>query len=319
MRIRRRARLDTSQIEDRRGMSGGRGVAIGGSGLGLVVALVLIVLNLAGGGGGSSAVQDAFQSLSGVTVGAGSTPEGLRDCQTGADAQRSEDCRIVAYVNSIQDYWGNQVRGYRPAPTVFFTDQTSTACGQATTEVGPFYCPADAKVYIDLGFFQELVDRFGARGGPLAEAYVLAHEYGHHVQDLTGVLDRVRGNSQGPGERIGPPGAAGGLLRGRLDRACRGHRLSDEDHRSGRRRRARCRGCGRRRSDPERVPGTCEPGNLDPWILGGTAALVPDGLHHRGPERLRHVLRADLVMRLKSAGVTGRYLGGANRRGGSGR
>jgi predicted metalloprotease len=143
-------------------------------------------------------VQDAFQSLSGVTVGAGSTPQGLRDCQTGADAQRSEDCRIVAYVNSIQDYWGNQVRGYRAAPTVFFTDQTSTACGQATTEVGPFYCPADAKVYIDLGFFQELVDRFGAHGGPLAEAYVLAHEYGHHVQDLTGVLDRGRGSSQGP-------------------------------------------------------------------------------------------------------------------------
>jgi predicted metalloprotease len=200
MRIRRRARLDTSQIEDRRGMSGGRGVAIGGGGLGLVVALVLIVLNLAGGGGGggSSAVQEAFQSLSGVTVGAGSTPQGLRDCQTGADAQRSEDCRIVAYVNSIQDYWGKQVRGYRPAPTVFFTNQTSTACGQATTEVGPFYCPADAKVYIDLGFFQELVDRFGAHGGPLAEAYVLAHEYGHHVQDLTGVLDRGRGSSQGP-------------------------------------------------------------------------------------------------------------------------
>jgi predicted metalloprotease len=179
-------------------MSGGRGVAIGGGGLGLVIAIVLIVLNLAGGGGGSSAVQEAFQSLSGVTVGAGSTPQGLRDCQTGADAQRSEDCRIVAYVNSIQDYWGNQVRGYRPAPTVFFTDQTSTGCGQATTQVGPFYCPADAKVYIDLGFFQELVDRFGAHGGPLAEAYVLAHEYGHHVQDLTGVLDRVRGNSQGP-------------------------------------------------------------------------------------------------------------------------
>ena len=200
MRIRRRARLDTSQIEDRRGMSGGRGVAIGGGGLGLVIALVLIVLNLAGGGGGggSSAVQEAFQSLSGVTVGAGSTPQGLRDCQTGADAQRSEDCRIVAYVNSIQDYWGKQVRGYRPAPTVFFTNQTSTACGQATTEVGPFYCPADAKVYIDLGFFQELVDRFGAHGGPLAEAYVLAHEYGHHVQDLTGVLDRGRGSSQGP-------------------------------------------------------------------------------------------------------------------------
>ena len=140
-------------------------------------------------------MQEAFQSLSGVTVGAGSTPQRSQDRRTGADAQRSEDCRIVAYVNSIQDYWGKQVRGYRPAPTVFFTNQTSTACGQATTQVGPFSCPSDAKVYIDLGFFQELVDRFGAHGGPLAEAYVLAHEYGHHVQDLTGVLDRVRGNS----------------------------------------------------------------------------------------------------------------------------
>ena len=198
MRIRRRARLDTSQIEDRRGMSGGRGVAIGGGGLGLVVALVLIVLNLAGGGGGSSAVQEAFQSLSGVTVGAGSTPQGLRDCQTGADAQRSEDCRIVAYVNSIQDYWGNQVRGYRPAPTVLLH----------RPDLDGMWAGHDGGRALLLPRRREGVHRPrvlpGARRsvrrtrGPLAEAYVLAHEYGHHVQDLTGVLDRVRGNSQGP-------------------------------------------------------------------------------------------------------------------------
>jgi len=101
-------------------------------------------------------------------------------------------------VNSIQSYWQGQIKGYRESPTVFFTGATTTACGRATTEVGPFYCPADASVYIDLGFFQELTDRFGAAGGPLAQAYVLAHEYGHHVQDLLGILDQIGNDREGP-------------------------------------------------------------------------------------------------------------------------
>jgi predicted metalloprotease len=197
MRFRRRAKLDPSQIEDRRG-GGGRGVAVAGGGVGVVVALILIVLNAIGGGSGSSSdVQQAFRDLTGVEVGAGSTPPDLSHCQTGADAQTSEDCRIVAFVNSIQDYWDGKIRGYRPSSTVFFTGQTSSGCGTATTQIGPFYCPADQRVYIDLGFFRELTTRFGARGGPLAQGYVLAHEYGHHVQDLLGTLDRS-GNSQGP-------------------------------------------------------------------------------------------------------------------------
>ena len=193
MKVRRRARLDPSQIQDRRGMSGGS-IAVGGGGLGLVIAIVIVVVNALGGGDAGSVLQD----LAGVTVGGGSSTGDLSHCQTGADAQDNEDCRIVAYVNSIQDYWGGQIRDYRESPTVFFTGQTSSACGQATTDVGPFYCPADAKVYIDLGFFQELTDRFGARGGPLAEAYVLAHEYGHHVQDLLGLFDQGGGGGQGP-------------------------------------------------------------------------------------------------------------------------
>jgi len=105
---------------------------------------------------------------------------------------------LIGTVNSIQAYWGGAVEGYRPAVTVFFSDSTGTGCGNATAAVGPFYCPADQKVYVDLGFFQELQARFGAEGGPFAEAYVLAHEYGHHVQNLVGTLDRIGGDREGP-------------------------------------------------------------------------------------------------------------------------
>jgi predicted metalloprotease len=183
MRIRRRARLDPSQVSDRRGVSGSP-IAIGGGAIGLVVAVILLLLN--GGLGGSSADTSA-------------SPAGdLSSCRTGADARQSEDCTVVAYVNSIQDYWSHTLPGYTQARTVLFTDRTQTGCGTATTAVGPFYCPADQHVYIDLGFFRELTSRFGASGGPLAQAYVLAHEYGHHVQDLQGTIDRAGPNSQGP-------------------------------------------------------------------------------------------------------------------------
>jgi predicted metalloprotease len=100
-------------------------------------------------------------------------------------------------VNSVQAYWGDQVRNYQEAPTRFFTAQTDTGCGAATSAVGPFYCPPDQTVYIDLDFYQELRTRFGAHGGAFAEAYVIAHEYGHHVQHLLGTDERVGGDRQG--------------------------------------------------------------------------------------------------------------------------
>ena len=164
-------------------MSAGGPVAIGGGVVGLIVAVILLLVQ---GGSGGSAPQES-----------GSASD-LSSCRTGADARQQEDCRIVAYVNSIQGYWTDALGGYRTAKTVLFTDRTSSACGTATTQVGPFYCPGDEHVYIDLGFFRELTQTYGARGGPLAQAYVLAHEYGHHVQDLQGTFDRVDGTDTGP-------------------------------------------------------------------------------------------------------------------------
>jgi predicted metalloprotease len=198
------ARLDPSQVEDRRGtrMGGmGRGAAIGvgGGGLGLVILVLAMLLGVNPGdlaGTGTSTGLDQLQNQTADRqLPTGSTLQ--TDCKTGADANRREDCRIVGFVNSIQSYWAEVFQqrggGYEPAKTTFFSGGTQTGCGFASSQVGPFYCPNDNRVYIDLGFFNELRTKFGASGGPFAQGYVIAHEYGHHIQDLTGVLARTQG------------------------------------------------------------------------------------------------------------------------------
>ena len=191
--------LDTSQVEDVRGQTGRtgrvpRGGLAAGGGLGLIIALVaaLFGANVVGGGGGLGELGNLAEETAGGTVTAGNS-EIATTCRTGADAIEREDCRIVAYVNSIQTYWTDAFaqanRRYVPSRTRFFSDEIVTGCGAATAAVGPFYCPADKYVYIDLGFFDELKSNLGAQGGPFAQAYVIAHEYGHHVQDLIGVLE----------------------------------------------------------------------------------------------------------------------------------
>jgi uncharacterized protein len=193
MKFRPGARLDTGQVQDRRGMGGGRGLAVGGGAGTIIVVLVLALLGVnVTGGGGSSPV-----SLAPPDSSSAGSSDLARACRTGSDANQREDCRIVGVVNSVQAYWSDQVQGYREVPTRFFTGQTDTGCGAATADVGPFYCPADETVYIDLGFYDELRSRFGARGGPFAEAYVIAHEYGHHVQHLLGTDRKVGGDRQG--------------------------------------------------------------------------------------------------------------------------
>jgi predicted metalloprotease len=179
MTFRKGARLNPGQVRDLRG---GGGLALGG-GLGGVILIVAVMLL------GGDPSQIPSELLNGTTVGTGQSSDLEQECKTGEDANQREDCRIVGFVNAVQDYWSGELgNGYRLAPTTFYTGSVSTGCGQATSAVGPFYCPEDQNVYIDLGFFDELKSRFGAEGGPLAEAYVIAHEYGHHIQDLTGAL-----------------------------------------------------------------------------------------------------------------------------------
>jgi uncharacterized protein len=191
VRFRSNARLDASQVEDRRGMRPGGIAAVGGGGIGGIVVLLLLLFS----GGGST---DGTSALDGLLVDQG-TPNDLADeCRTGDDANERDDCRIVGVVNSVQAYWQDVYPDYRSAQTVFFTGSVSTRCGNATSAVGPFYCPTDSTIYIDLGFYDDLRSRFGATGGPFAEAYVIAHEYGHHVQNLTGVLAANRERDSGP-------------------------------------------------------------------------------------------------------------------------
>jgi len=190
MTFRDNARLDPSQVSDRRGMGGGALIA-GGGGIGLIILVASLLLGV-----DPSGILDAVNSIPSTQIENAPNPT---ECQTGADANKRDDCRMVGFVNSVQAYWDGEFKAsgqqYVPATTVLFSGATQSACGTAQTEMGPFYCPNDEKVYLDLDFFKELTTQFGAKGGPFAQGYVIAHEYGHRVQHLVGAL----GNSQQTG------------------------------------------------------------------------------------------------------------------------
>lgn len=191
------SQLDPGQVSDRRGMGRG-GVALGGGGaIGIIVLIAYTLL-----GGNPNDLGPILQP------GAVTGPESsaiATDCKTGQDANDRDDCRILGYVNSIQKYWGEEFAAssetYEPVDTVLFSGATTSGCGTASSASGPFYCPTDKLVYIDLDFFKELQSRFGAQGGSLAQGYVVAHEYGHHVQDLLNLLQTSGGGETGAESR----------------------------------------------------------------------------------------------------------------------
>lgn len=181
-------RLDPSQVEDRRGRSTGGTIAIGGGALGIIALIIYLLL---GGNPADLATSNgAGQSSSSGNVQQAGDLSSV--CRTGADANKRQDCRIVGFVNSIQAFWQGELATqgvkYTPVQTVLFTGTTQGACGMASAASGPFYCPNDQLIYVDLSFFEDILTKIGAQDSPVAEAYVIAHEYGHHIQNLFGVL-----------------------------------------------------------------------------------------------------------------------------------
>jgi len=224
MKFNRKAKIDNGQIVDRRGQGGQgggspfrmpmrfprgrggmfprggmyrrrRGMRRGGMGCGglalIVVLAVVGFLVFRTVGGDSSASPDTSQ------------PADLSQCSTGTGEPPLE-CRIGYDVTSVQDFWAEALPQqahvtYQKSKIVWFTAATSSGCGQASAGMGPFYCPADRLVYLDPSFFHDMLQgQLGASGGDLAEAYVVAHEYGHHVQDLLGTMSKAQSSATGP-------------------------------------------------------------------------------------------------------------------------
>ena len=213
MRFNPKARLDTSRTRDVGGSGGGGGLGGGGSiplptgkmgAGGMIVILLLVILNQCAGvgpdvlGGGTSA-----GGLDASRFGDGQTGDTGRyaSCQSGEDANKSDDCALVAVENSLYDYWKDEIPSkFQPEAGVeTFTGAVSTdGCGNATSDVGPFYCPTDRTIYLDTNFYRDVLERqLGGRDAPFLRAYVIAHEFGHHIQNLLGYMGRVR-TQQGP-------------------------------------------------------------------------------------------------------------------------
>ena len=182
--------IDTSTASSSGG--GGMGMAVGGGGLGLLILVGALLLGVDPG-----RVMNTQQTNTGGYSAPGFD---LSQCKTGADANKYVQCRVVATGNSVDAVWHQLLPGYTRPRVQLFSDQVSTGCGPATTDVGPFYCPVDQTAYFDTSFFQDvLVKQLHSSNGAFAQEYVVAHEYGHHVQQLQGTLGRSQQGAKGAG------------------------------------------------------------------------------------------------------------------------
>ena len=192
-------RVDVGGVDDRRGGGGlGGGLAIGGGG-GIVGLVIYLVIQLLGGTGSSSSLPQLGSGSANSTGRQESSQQLEARCNSSGALDQYTDCRLIKLYNIADTTWQHEFarRGikYHPPQLAFFDGATSTGCGQASAQVGPFYCPADEEIYLDLTFLDQLQNQFGATG-QFAQAYILAHEYGHHLQTLLGTEPRVRAAQQ---------------------------------------------------------------------------------------------------------------------------
>lgn len=218
MRFNPKARLDTSRTSGGGrggGFGGGGGARIpipggkAGGGIGTVIVLLLFLVitqctgvgpQLTGDGGSSSSIGTG--TFGGMQGAEGGETGDFGSCKTGDDANNDENCALVALENSMTGYWDSQrdlAGRFQPErEVVIFADQVQTGgCGAASSSVGPFYCPADQTIYLDPTFFDSIFEQLGGQDTTFVRAYVLAHEYGHHIQNLLGTMGQVR-TQQGP-------------------------------------------------------------------------------------------------------------------------
>ncbi|ATA71643.1 KPN_02809 family neutral zinc metallopeptidase [Capnocytophaga sputigena] len=185
-------RRQSSNVDDRRGMRGKGGLIAGGG----IVGIIVVLLQLFGGETGQQVASVVNQ-----VAGGNQTQQAVERVELTAEQKKIGEFTATVLADT-EDVWEkvfsqNGLGTYKKTTLVLFTENVSTGCGNATAAVGPFYCPADQKLYMDMDFFEELKSRFGAKGGDFAIAYVMAHEVGHHIQTLLGISQQVRQKQQG--------------------------------------------------------------------------------------------------------------------------
>ena len=185
-------RRQSSNVDDRRGMRGKGGLIAGGG----IVGIIVVLLQLFGGETGQQVASVVNQ-----VAGGNQTQQAVERVELNAEQKKIGEFTATVLADT-EDVWEkvfsqNGLGTYKKPILVLFTENVSTGCGNATAAVGPFYCRADQKLYMDMDFFEELKSRFGAKGGDFAIAYVMAHEVGHHIQTLLGTSQQVRQKQQG--------------------------------------------------------------------------------------------------------------------------